>query len=302
MPDTYWTRWASDERAADRFPPLWPWHRAESLTRCFLYWLPVRGFPVPANQRQWMMLFFDRLAALLSGRFGLRAEVFLQFKTLRSPVTEAFTATAPEFCPICGLGRRPGEGIRAFPSEEESAEIAAGRQPFDFPSLVPDYTFWFAAKQEKRQRDLFLGHGAMSILYLKADENTKPPAIPFPPGMRKHPLFQAFRDNRMEELHARTFSLRDGFQEKSKQLFGAGLERDPQFAGLRFILPLLETRHFFEQPEPECRRWFDLFDVYVNESPADNGILMASSLDFEQELVDLLGQMRRLGLKYPEEL
>jgi hypothetical protein len=292
MTETHWTEGSA----------LWPWHKAEALTRCSLYWLPALNFPAPTRQRQWMMLFFDRLAALLTGRFGLRPEVFVQFNKLRAPLSETFAATATEFCPVCGIYRRPGEGIRAVPTEEESQEIASGRRPFDFPSLVPDYAWWFVDKQEKKQRDLFFGHGVMTILYLKPDEKTKPPEFSFPPGMRKHPLYQAFQANRMEELHARTFALQDGFQEKSKQLFGAGLEQDPQFRGLRFILPLLESRHFFEQPEEECRRWFELFDVYINESPADQGVLLATSLDMELDLIEMLAQMRRLGLKYPEDL
>jgi hypothetical protein len=92
----------------------------------------------------------------------------------------------------------------------------------------------------------------------------------------------------------------DGFQEKSKSLLGVGLQDDPQFKGLRFVLPLLKASDFFSESEQEVEKWFQLFDVYVNESPPDKGILLASKLDLEDSLIDLLKTLKEEGLEYPE--
>ena len=97
-----------------------------------------------------------------------------------------------------------------------------------------------------------------------------------------------------------SLALRDSFQDKSKALFGQGLEDDPQFAGLRFVIPLLESKDFFGQPPEEVGKWLDLFEVYVNESPADGGILMAVKEDREESLIALLEEMRAQNLEYSE--
>jgi hypothetical protein len=56
---------------------------------------------------------------------------------------------------------------------------------------------------------------------------------------------------------------------------------------------------FLDQPEEEAGKWFELFDIYVNESPADRGILLASRFDWEDDLIALLQQMKDEGLEYP---
>ena len=302
-PETRWKETRSG-RPGDRSAPadpaddLLPWRCAEDLKTCSLYWLPTAGFPALAAQRQWLMLFLDRLKSLLGRQFGLRGELFLQSKSLLpGALRSEFLRTAREFCPIMGIAAQPGSEARLALTDEEVKEIADGGHPFDVDRAYPDYVYWFANKQEQKQRDLFFGHGGMTIAFLKPDPKTQPPKLPFTSGMRKHPVFQAFD---VDALHAQTFALLDGFQEKSKQLFGAQMEQDPQFEGLRFILPRLESRHFFEQPAQEIKKWFELFDVYVQESPADGGILLASHLDLEQELTHLLRHMKGLGLRYPE--
>jgi len=97
-----------------------------------------------------------------------------------------------------------------------------------------------------------------------------------------------------------SFALKDGFQAQSKQLFGAGLEDNPQYPGIPFILPLLQASDFFGQPEPESAKWFQLFDLYVRESPEDTGVLLASKTDFDDPLIQLLEKMRADGFTYPE--
>jgi hypothetical protein len=172
-----------------------------------------------------------------------------------------------------------------------------GRKQFNFNEFAPDYCYWFVDKSEKKQRELFFGHGGMSFIFLNPDPKTKAPALPFSAAIRREPIFQKFD---IDRIHARTFALLDGFQEKSKKLFGSGLEEDPQIKGLPYILPLLGTGDFFNQPEEEVKKWFELFDVYVNESPADKGVIFASGIDVVDDLIRMLKQMRKNGVEYPE--
>ena len=281
----------------DRNEELYPCRRAYALTKCFLYWIPVSGFPAPSQQRQWLLEFFERLGPLLKREAGLRSEVFFQYKTVPE-VEPAFRKTATEFSPFIGLSRKPGAELPRYPTEEDLALVAKGERKFDLKEWAPDYCFWFLNKAGKRQRQEFLGYGGLSHIFLKPDPSTTPPQLPISRAARKK--YEVLRLSQLEEMMVSACALKDGFLAKSKQLFGAGLEADPQFPGIPYILPQLATVDFFNQPDEECNKWFELFDVYVRESVEDDGILMASKLDFEESLVSLITQMRAEGMEYPE--
>jgi hypothetical protein len=290
--------------AAGRLTParnpddLLPWRRASQLDWCFLYWVPVRTFPIPAAQRQWLMAFFDRFGPIVAKELGLRPEVFFQLKLIYPSLLKPFLNNANEFQPLIGLSRRPNAPLPDAPKEEDIQAIVEGRKKYDFGEYVADYVYWFVDKAEKKQREVFFGEGGMTIIFLKPDPKTKPPVLPLSPALRaKNPLLQHFD---IDRLAARAFALGDGFQKLSKDLFGAGLEQEPQSSGIRFILPLLSTQDFFTQPEEEKLKWFQLFDVYFSESPVDKGVLLASKPDLEEPIIELLRKMREEGLRYPE--
>ena len=48
------------------------------------------------------------------------------------------------------------------------------------------------------------------------------------------------------------------------------------------------------------KAWLELFPVYMRESPEDKGFLLATSLDVEEDLVEMLREMREEGWTYPE--
>jgi hypothetical protein len=255
---------------------------------------------MPLGQRQWLLLFFDRLASLMTKDFGLRAEVFLQYKALHPNVVNLFLSTAQELCPIAGLARRPGAQIPDMPSPEECTrlmrEIMQGGS-FDLRDHLADYTYWFLEGADQRERELFLGYGGMTMIFLKPDPKTAPPKLMMAEAMRKHPISQICDP---ERLYARGFRMLDGFLPKSKELFGAGLESSPQFPGLRFVLPLLRTGDFFSQSDKDTANLFQLCEIYVNESPPDKGVLLATKNDYEEAVIGLLAQMKQEGLVYTE--
>jgi len=282
----------------DRGRELFPWQRARELTRCSLYWMPVSGFPMPLAQRAWLLTFLERLAATASEKFGLQRAIFLQYKTVAG-MTDVFLRTNQEFQPILGLSRRPGAPIGGGLSAAELKQMAKDGKEFAFNELAPDYCYWFLKKKSgRKQLETFWGHAGMSMIFTKPDPATDPPPLPFSPAFReKSKIFQMLDvDGACESAYA----LKDEFLPKSKQLFGVGLEDNPQYPGIPFILPFLQAGDFFAQPEQESAKWFQLFDFYVRESREDTGVLLASKTDFDEPLIDLVVTMRQDGFIYPD--
>jgi hypothetical protein len=278
---------------------LRPLRDAQELTRCKLYWIPVDGFPMPVRQRDWLSSFIDKLVDLTKKEFDLRPEVFLQARALDGELMDAFVRTSDSFVPIIGLGQRPSEPLPSVPTPKDIEDLQQGRTHFDFHHYAPDYCYWFLDKAEKAQRELFFGRGGLTMIFLKPDAQARPPSFPMPTRFFEHPMFQKFGFD-IERSRARSYSLLDGFLEKSKALCGEDVRNDPQFKGLAFVLPTPETRHFFEEREEDVAKWFQLFDLYVAESPADSGLIIATRLDWDRQLVALLDEMRQDGMTYTE--
>ena len=283
---------------------LYPWYRAPELERCFLYWIPVVSFPVPSDQVAWQMEFFDRLVGRLRSASGLRPEVFLQFQAATEEKTAAtLQKRAVEFHPLLGFSRRPGAPLPKFPGNEEvkrdQALYLRGEKSLDVKQIMAGYCYWFLNKADHQQREAFLGQGGLTMIFLKPDPKTAvPPLVHFSSYVRRtNPAFQVMD---VDRFVAGVFALTDGFLARSKKLFGAGLEDEAVFPGIPFILPLLESADFFRQSDEECGKWFELFDVYMNESPNDMGLVLASKQDLDQDLLDILRQMRHEGLEYPD--
>jgi hypothetical protein len=294
---------------ADRSKELLPWRVAPDLSRCKLYWLPVRSFPVPGAQRDWLLGFLDRWAAALKTKHGLRAELFLQYKTVHPELSKPLLNHMLDLIPILGLGRKPGAGLPQFPSNEEIRTMTKSmfdtlkrEEPFKFPNVekyMPDYAYWFVEKSAKAQLDLFFGHGGITMAFLKPDPKTVPAPLPISEAQRKKmPMFQIINPDKTQ---AQAASLADGFLAKSKQLFGAGLESEPQMKGIPFILPLLDSPDFFSQPPEVVENAFQVFEVYLRESPLDKGMLLAfKSEEMEETLIGLLRELREENAVYPE--
>ena len=275
---------------------LLPWRRAESMTRCSLYWIPAT-FPLRETPRQWLRAFLDRFEKRMQEQSGLRAETFLHAKTLaRDDVRTAFMRSARQFSPIIGLSLRPGADLPPLPTEDDIAQFREGRKKYDPSDFVGDYCYWFIDKSSARQREAFLGYGGLANLYMKQDSRAeKAPSIP--KGFLKHPVASKFD---VQGMLKRAHSLQDGFLELSKELFGRRLREEPQYSGLLFVIPLLASRDFFLQPDAECEKWFQLFDACVYESLEDKGLLLASKNDLDQELAAIVNEMKSAGLPYPE--
>ncbi len=180
----------------------------------------------------------------------------------------------------------------------ESLKRGDNVEPPDTKKNMPDYAYWFLDKAGNEQLKMFFGHGGMTLAFLKVDPKTAPPPLPISDAQRKKlPMFQTMD---VDRVMARSASLTDGFLAKSKELFGAGLESEPQMKGIPYVLPLLDSADFFSQPEEVIENLFQLFDVFARESPADRGILLGFKAELEEPLRQLLKGMAEEKLVYPE--
>jgi hypothetical protein len=287
----------------DRQESLSPWRRASQLQSCQLYWMPVSEFPVPFRQRQWLLQFCSRFSEAIAAKRGTKPQLFLQMKVIHPNLRDIFIKTAREFSPIIGLSRNPFVPLPALPDEKYAEALRKGEIEYDHKAIQPNYCYWFLYAEELRQRELFFGHGGLTTLYIKPDEENKPPEIKIPARAYKNPMLRPLLEQNKDKLQRVTdgaFALQSPFLKQSKQLLGEDLKEDPQYPGLLFIIPLLSSQLFFRATDEDFKKWFSLFDFYLHESPEDKGILLATAHDIEQELADMLEQMKEEGLSYPE--
>ena len=277
-----------------------PWRKAKSLSKCNLYWLPS-DFPAPSQQRHWQLTFFELLSEKLEAAKGLQTQLFLQMKTVYPELLDPFLKTSIEFNPFFGLSRRPQAQLPPLPDMNYVEDLQKGVQKYKFGDKMPDYCYWFVRRQRQQQRDLFLGFGGMTALYTKADPNTVPPPTPkIPPGVKRSPIFKDVLEQWKPEEDSKTaFALKSSFLKKSKELFGVGLEQDPQYPALLFIVPTFNSKDFFHQTEEHLQASFDLFEIYVNESVDDHGVVLAFREEYEPVLLEVLEAMRLKNLWYP---
>jgi len=90
------------------------------------------------------------------------------------------------------------------------------------------------------------------------------------------------------------------FRDLTKEIFGAGIPRDLEYEGILFVLPKLASQDFFAHTDQQIRRWFEVFDVYINESPEDEGIIMACKDDLAPLIASIVEGMRTEGYRYWE--
>ena len=276
-----------------------PWVRADAkrLPDCQLYWLPVSAFPLRHDEKLWIHEFLDRFTGELTEAHGLRCENFLRYKQLSGPLIDIYKRYAFSAPKMIGLGRSANTPLPSFPSPEQvKAYMDAGTE-FDYRDWVGDYLLWFAGTDKAEQRQLFFGHGATCILALPPDPHIKVPHLPFTPALRASmPVFQKMN---VDAMIGGAFAMLDQFLEKSKVMFGEDLKDTVEYMGTAFIIPLLSSVEFFAANQDLRSRWFELFEVYLNESVTDKGVLLAfQNAGYEESMLAVLDAMKLEGMRY----
>jgi hypothetical protein len=261
-------------------------------------------FPAASAQRQWLLAFLDALSANLQKELKLHQQTFLQMKSVHPDLLNDFIKNSMEFTPLFGLSRRPGAPVPPLPDTEYVDDLQKGRQAWKFGDRMADYCYWFIGRQEQKQRQLFFGYGGLTTIFIKPDPNAvPPPPRPIPPGVKRSPIFApVFEQWNPQQGVDTAYALKSEFLQKSKEAFGKGLEEDPQYPGLLYVLPLLGTAEVMGQPDAVAKQWFEVFDVYINESLPDRGVIIAASMDLDETITGLVRSLADKGPRYPEEM
>ena len=314
---------------------LLPWRRAESMRSCSLFWIPVNLGSIPRGQREWLLEFFTRLSSHLSELSGLQAEHFMQMQVVdeNEQLRKAFLNAVMKESPMLGRCWLP-RGQQPIPASDEEVELLASKRkefrPYDY---APQQAWWFLSRGADALRERYLGYGGLTVLLLKPDtEETIAVAAPaetqitipkflrnnpglrvlledfnpqkpqqIPGFIRNHPAMkQVFSVFDVDKMQEKTKVLMSPFRDLTKEIFGVGIPRDLEYEGILFVLPKLASQDFFAQTDQQIRRWFEVFDVYINESPEDEGIILACKDNLTSLIASIVGEMRSKGYRYWE--
>ncbi len=315
---------------------LLPWRHAESLLSCCLLWIPVKLNAIPNGQREWLLYFFSKLSIYLRETHQLHGEYFMQMQTIdeNEKIRQLFLNGILKETPITGFSRRLHQQEAAMPSAEDIEAFAKKKREYHPHDYMPSTAYWFLDRNDAELRQKYLGYGGLTILYRKKNQdngsakvtvNRNVPLI-IPKFLRRDPnmkqLLEDFEPNNPEKIPAflkshpgmkQVFSVFDNekaqeksdlllspFRDQSKEIFGEGIPRDLQFESLPFILPRLSSQDFFAHPESQVRRWFDLFEVYIAESPTDEGMIIACKDNLTPLIETIIEEMRTRGYRYWE--
>ncbi len=285
---------------AKDWPPLHPFVRATSITEASVYWLPVRQFPMPFHQRQWILNFLGRLTAIFSKQ-QLLSETLLQLKHTRRELNKRFTHTLLEYEPVTGILMTPGETLPGTPTSLEIKKLVDAPNPkgeIGIEHLAPDYCAWFLQKKEIAQRQDFLGVGGMLMLWVNGDEVNAPPKVRVSKALTTHPAFAAHDfDAQFRKLH----SMQAPWLKQSKEVFGEPVREEAMYQGVPFILPKLDAAAFTSATPEQLAAWFGVFHAYCIESEKDKGLLLSvKEPDFDETLQAILDEMMAEKLEYPQ--
>jgi hypothetical protein len=278
--------------------PVDPFRRAEALTRCDLYWLPS-SFPARKKQRKWTLLFFSELVKRLAPNGELQIELFIESDGVFPDRLDEFTQTALDFNPVMGFSRRPGAPLASIPQDEHAQAVRRQEKPFEMKSFLKGTCYHFLIKHPEKQLDLFWGFGGMTMFLVKPDPAAKQ-AMEIPAGVKKHPAFQALSQQfDVQGAIQMASSIQSGFLKKSKEYFGKGWEDRVEYRGLLYVLPRWSSEDFFQLPEDDLKHLFEVCDLFVTESPSDEGILLASAKPLRSIIHELVSSLREAGEVFP---
>lgn len=164
--------------------------RGTTLRLCALLVACLR-MAVQLEERTWLLEFLQRFQSALETSADLRGEVFLEYKGVQGDLVDPFFRYTQKNLKLMGLARHPGQPLPSLPSPAEIRKLVEGKKEVDVRDWVAEFTYWFVAKQPQQQRELFLGYGGMTHIFLPPDPKTKAPKIPFTPALRASlPIFR----------------------------------------------------------------------------------------------------------------
>ncbi len=266
-------------------PTFPPWHKAEALTRCHLYWKAERAFPPPQADRQWTTAFLLALDKTLKEKFEVEGYFFLPQHYINDKNVDRFIQMLQDAMPKIGARRVAGEPIpRMNPQYIE--DTLANKGTFDTEAFRKYYLFRLAITDLPKYLAELWGSGKAMYLYLPKDPKAAPmPKFPQPKMFQNDPFLGKINvDAQMKGMRSCQHPSWAG----SKALFAADLAKEPMMAGLEFVLPFLNTQFYFQQAPEIVEAFMGLFPIQIFESPEDQGIAIASKENLDSILKELV--------------
>lgn len=315
---------------------LLPWRWAESMRSCSLFWIPVNFKPIPRGQREWLLEFFTRLSTRLSETSGLQPEHFMQMQIVdeNEQLRKSFMDAMLKESPMLGRCWLPRGKAPTAVSDEEVELLASKKKAFHAYDYAPAKAWWFLSRDTDALRERYLGYGGLTAFFLKPSAEEKLTVVPpvastkmiipkflrkepglkvvledfnpqkpnqIPGFVRNHPAMkQVFSIFDVDKVQEKNRTLMSPFRDQTKEIFGVGISHDLEYEGILFVLPKLASEDFFSRTDQEIRHWFEVFDVYINESPEDEGIIMACKDNLRPLVASIVEEMRNKGYRYWE--
>jgi hypothetical protein len=281
----------------------------------------------------------SRFSSELKTGEGLTAETFLRGRPVEesAELRQRFSDSMLETRPLTGITNRSDKSPSPVPTADDAKAFSDGRRRFNAFDYIDEPCYWFLEEDDAALRQMFMGHGALTTLFLEPDSSGLPPrpdvssmlakynvrlpkfllnhpsspalfssnkiqdAVGLPPALMHHPSYRSMSASlRTSSTQGRAGALLSPFRDASKQVFGAKLKGDAKVAGTLFVLPRLQSQDFFSNTAEQVNRWFTVFDTYVSESLVDSGVIIASKKDRDPLLTSIIARMREEGLRYWE--
>lgn len=282
------------------------------------------------------MEFFSRLSVHLFETSKLQAEHFMQMQIVdeNEQLRKRFINAMMKDSPMLGRCWLP-RGKQPIPASDQEVELLASKKKeFRAYDYSHPQAWWFMGRDADALRERYLGYGGFTAFFLKPDvEESLTTILPItneqiiiPKFLRNNPglkvlledfnpqkpnqipgfirnhramkqVFSLFEPDKIKEKNN---ALSAPFRNLTKEIFGADIPCDLEYEGILFVLPKLASQDFFAHTDEQIRRWFEVFDVYINESHEDQGIIMACKDDLAPLIASIVGKMRVEGYRYWE--
>ncbi|MBI5083843.1 MAG: hypothetical protein HZB13_04510, partial [Acidobacteria bacterium] len=275
--------------------------RAESLTTCALYWLPVSAFPSRSQERDWLRAFLYALFEKLKAD-EIMPQCFMEYHHIHLHCHDLFIQRSLDLSPIFSFSRVPWAPMVAPPSKEEIDDLRNQRKVFELSNYTNGMCYWIPKFDPKPFLKEFLGFGGLTMLFPGPDPAAVSPSFKISPGVRNSPHFKEIfaMGDPQEELN-KAMLLKHKFLGQTKKIFGRGWEERVEYRGLLFVLPRLASSDFFSLEPDVLAGLFDASPLYLIESAADHGVLLASKDPMDETIIPILESLHQQGLRYPSE-
>jgi hypothetical protein len=242
-----------------------------------LYWLPMEfrnKRDTQADPR--FMKFFEGMIALFQQGPKLSQFTFFDSQLLHPYLIKHFVLHATDYFPLGAIGFRPEAGPCKVPDYDDASAIDPHKtfkmlkekqQSFGLGDLfptAPSMVYYLVAGQEQARHNL-TGRGGYGFVLSKLDQKT--------------------------------------FFDMTKEMLARNSD-DEALLRMPLVAPTLTSASFTRGLRPDVEQWFSMLDLYVQESPIDKGVLIASNRCLDEEIAELVvtsrlnesGLRKRFGL------